>query len=53
MTIEIKPLTIHTGAEISGVDITQPLSQGDAGEIWDAFLKWKVVVFRGRRQPSI
>ena len=49
MTIEIKPLTIHTGAEISGVDITQPLSQGDAGEIWDAFLKWKVVVFRNQK----
>ena len=49
MTIEISPLTIHTGAEISGVDITQPLSQGDAGEIWDAFLKWKVVVFRNQK----
>ena len=49
MTIEIKPLTIHTGAEISGVDITQPLSQSDAGEIWDAFLKWKVVAFRNQK----
>ena len=49
MTIEIKPLTMHTGAEISGVDITQPLSQSDAGEIWDAFLKWKVIAFRDQK----
>jgi taurine dioxygenase len=46
MTIEIKPLTIHTGAEISGVDLNQPISDSDAKDIWDAFLKWKVVFFR-------
>ena len=46
MTIEIKPLTIHTGAEISGVDLNQPISDRDATDIWDAFLKWKVVFFR-------
>ena len=46
MTIEIKPLTIHTGAEISGVDLNQPISDSDATDIWDAFLKWKVVFFR-------
>lgn len=46
MTIKIKPLTIHTGAEISGIDLNQPISDSDATDIWDAFLKWKVVFFR-------
>ena len=46
MTIEIKPLTIHTGAEISSIDLNQPISDSDAKDIWDAFLKWKVVFFR-------
>jgi alpha-ketoglutarate-dependent taurine dioxygenase len=46
MTIEIKPLTIHTGAEISGIDLNQSMSDSDAKDIWDAFLKWKVVFFR-------
>ncbi len=48
MTIEIKPLTIHIGAEISGVDLTKPISESDAKDIWDAFLKWKVVFFRNQ-----
>ena len=46
MTIEINPLTIHTGAEISSIDLNQPISDSDAKDIWDAFLKWKVVFFR-------
>ncbi|GIR72499.1 MAG: hypothetical protein CM15mP75_0110 [Flammeovirgaceae bacterium] len=45
MTIEIKPLTIHTGAEISGVDITNPCRKAMPRNL-GCFLKWKVVVFR-------
>ena len=47
-SIEIKPLTIHTGAEISGIDLNQPISDSDAKDIWDTFLKWKVVFFRNQ-----
>jgi alpha-ketoglutarate-dependent sulfate ester dioxygenase len=44
--IEITPLTLHIGAEISGVDLTQKLTPPQAAEIRAAFLKWKVVFFR-------
>lgn len=44
--IEITPLALHIGAEISGVDLTQPLAPTQAAEIRAAFLKWKVVFFR-------
>ena len=49
MSIEVKPLTIHMGAEITGANITRPLSDEDAKGIWDALLKWKVVVFRDQK----
>ena len=44
--IDVTPLTLHIGAEISGVDLTRPLTPPDAAEIRAAFLKWKVVFFR-------
>ena len=44
--IEIIPLTLHIGAEITGVDLSRPLSDATRGAIYDAFLKWKVVFFR-------
>lgn len=47
-TIEVKPLSIYTGAEISGVDLKRPLSPQVRDEIYAAFVKWKVVFFRGQ-----
>jgi taurine dioxygenase len=47
-SIEIKPLTLHIGAEISGVDLSHPLDAATRQTINDAFLKWKVVFFRGQ-----
>ncbi len=44
--IEVRPLTLHIGAEIDGIDLTQPLSSAAVGEIRDALLQWKVVFFR-------
>ncbi len=44
--IKVEPLTLHIGAEISGVDLARPLSEAARGLIHDAFLKWKVVFFR-------
>ena len=49
MSIEVKPLTIHMGAEISGADITRSLADEDVKGIWDALLKWRVVVFRDQK----
>jgi alpha-ketoglutarate-dependent taurine dioxygenase len=45
-TITINPLAIDIGAEIGGVDLSQPLSDRQRTEIWDAFVKWKVIFFR-------
>jgi taurine dioxygenase len=44
-TIEVRPLTIHIGAEIGGVDLTKPLSPRTVKEIRAALLKWKVIFF--------
>jgi taurine dioxygenase len=47
-TIEVRPLSIFTGAEIRGVDLKRPIPREAAEEIWAALLKWKVVFFRGQ-----
>ena len=44
--IEVIPLTLHIGAEIRGVDLTQPLPEAQLKAVRAAFLKWKVVFFR-------
>ena len=43
--ISITPMSVHTGAEISGVDLRHPLSQVEIREVRDALLKWRVVFF--------
>jgi len=45
-SIEVKPLAIHIGAEIHGVDLTRPLPPAQVRDIRAALLKWKVVFFR-------
>lgn len=46
-TLTVRPLSIHIGAEIAGVDLSSPLlPQNQIDEIWAALLKWKVVFFR-------
>jgi len=44
--IEVRPLSVHVGAEIAGVDIAQPLSDPTISAIRAALLRWKVVFFR-------
>ncbi len=44
--VVVTPLTLHIGAEISGVDLARPLSAPARTAIHAAFLKWKVVFFR-------
>ena len=43
--IEVSPLSIHIGAEIGGVDLSQPLAPETVREIRAALLKWKVIFF--------
>src|SRR5438067_13757885 len=45
-TINVVPLTLHTGAEIRGVDLTKALPFDQLRDVRAAFLKWKVVFFR-------
>ena len=45
-SIDVSPLTINTGAEISGVDLTRPLPKEQIRDIRAALLKWRVIFFR-------
>ena len=45
-TIAVEPLSPHIGAEISGVDLSKPLSNQAHAEIHDALMKHLVVFFR-------
>ena len=46
--IEVIPLTLHIGAEIRGAVLTEPLPPDQLNEVREAFLKWKVIFFRGQ-----
>ena len=45
-TFEVNSLTPHIGAEVEGVDLARPLSNEQAQDIHDAWMDWKVLVFR-------
>jgi len=45
-TIDVRPLSGHTGAEVHGLDLRRPLAAADVAEVRSALLKWKVVFFR-------
>jgi taurine dioxygenase len=47
-SITVRPLSAHTGAEISDVDLSQPLSDQTYQEIRDAFNQWGAIFFRGQ-----
>lgn len=44
--IEVRPMSVLTGAEIFGVDLSRPLGEPSIRRIRDALLQWKVVFFR-------
>ena len=48
LSIEVSPLSIHIGAEISGVDLARTLSSQQVADIRDTLVKWKVVFFRNQ-----
>src|SRR6202045_4571336 len=47
--IKVKPLSPACGAEISGVDLSKPLSEAEVAAIKDAWGKHLVLVFRGQK----
>src|SRR3954462_15283771 len=44
--IRVEPLSRHVGAELSGVDLAQPIPEAVFGEIHRAFGEYGVVFFR-------
>ncbi|MGI9326704.1 MAG: TauD/TfdA dioxygenase family protein [Pseudomonadales bacterium] len=45
-SIAVSPLTPHIGAEIDGIDLSQPMSNEQFSALYQAWLDWKVLVFR-------
>lgn len=48
-TLAATPLTPHIGAEISGVDLSAPLGEGQLADLRQAFSDWMVLVFRNQQ----
>jgi taurine dioxygenase len=46
--ISVRPCSQHTGAEITGIDLSQPLSKGALDTITDTLHAWGVVLFRSQ-----
>ena len=44
--IQVTPLSAHTGAQIDGVDLRQPLTPEEVATLRLALLRWKVIFFR-------
>ena len=44
----VRPISVHIGAEIDGVDLTQTLSEEVVSNIRQGLLKWKVIFFRNQ-----
>ena len=44
--MQIRPLSSHTGAEVLGIDLTQPVSESDRAAMNRAFVERSVLVVR-------
>lgn len=47
--LEVVPLTKHIGAELRGLDLSQPLTEADVAAINKAWLEHIVILFRGQK----
>jgi taurine dioxygenase len=47
--LDVRPTSGHLGAEIHGVDLSQPLEDATVAAIRAALLRWKVVFFRDQK----
>jgi len=48
-TITARPASPHIGAEIGGIDLTNPLSNQQVEELHDAFARYQVIFFRDQK----
>ena len=46
MPLEVKPLSKHVGAEVTGLDLHAPISEPTAQELRDAFAKYHLLLVR-------
>lgn len=44
----VAPLTPHLGAEVEGLDLSEPLSPAQLNDLRQAFADWSVLVFRNQ-----
>jgi taurine dioxygenase len=49
MTFRLTPLSAHTGAEITGLDLTKPVDDATRASLNRAFIDHHVLVFRGQK----
>ena len=47
--LEIRPLSALMGAEVTGLDLSQPLADATRNAVHDAFLQYQVIVFRDQK----
>lgn len=47
-TVKVRPVAGYTGADISGVDISEPLADEEIAAIRDALHEYKVIFFRNQ-----
>lgn len=48
MTLQVSPLSTHIGAQVSGVDLTQPLPDELIDSLEQALLQYQVLFFRNQ-----
>src|SRR4051812_14310517 len=53
MGIEIVPVNAVLGAEIKGVDLSQDLDDATFGRVKEAFYRYQVIFFRGRKLSDL
>jgi taurine dioxygenase len=49
MALELRKLSYALGAEVCGVDVAKPMSEGFFGEIYQAFLDHGILLFRDQQ----
>jgi taurine dioxygenase len=47
-SVQVVPMSVHTGAEIRGADLQGPLEPAQIAAIRSALVRWKVIFFRGQ-----
>ena len=45
-TLDVRPMAPNIGAEVFGIDLSQPLHDATVGQVRAALLRWKVIFFR-------